>query len=66
MTTVAGDSAKGLTIQTAQLVKSFNSEERQEILKCGNIPSAEISPEKMVALKANLAIPWGKLKTICR
>ena len=59
----SGDSS---ATQTCALLKSFHKEERQTILKEGNLSSNYISPQDMVTLKSTLGIPWEKLKTIGR
>ena len=61
-----GTSNTSLVEQTASLVKSFGENERQKILKKANISAVEITPEEMVALKANMGVPWEKLKTMSR
>ena len=61
-----GTSNTSLVEQTASLVKNFGENERQKILKKANISAVEITPEEMAALKANMGIPWEKLKTMSR
>ena len=53
-------------IQSAAILKSLPKDERQAILKEGNIISNEISAADVVALKASLGVPWEKLKTMGR
>ena len=56
-----------LSVQAGKLVKPFDQDTKLNILKMGNIPPVQISPEYMVAMKVDLAIPCSeKLKTICR
>ena len=55
-----------MSVQSGNFVKSLDQDTRLNILKIGNIPPVEISPEHMVAMKVDLAISWEKLKTISR
>ena len=48
--------------QTAKLVKSFQDEEKEAILKKAKIATPEITAEQMVAMKIDIGIPWEKLK----
>ena len=65
MKTSAGSSKQSLMRQAGALLKSFR-EEREQILKEAKITSVQISAEAMVALKADMGIPWEKLKTMAR
>ena len=49
-----------MSVHAGNFVKSFNQDTRLNILKTGNIPPVEISPEHMVAMRVDLAIPWEK------
>ena len=66
MTTSSGESKGSLIQQTAVIIKSFCKEERQLVLQKANINAKEITPEEMVALKADMGVPWEKLKTMLR
>ena len=46
-------------------VKMLSSEERQDLLKSAGI-TIDIPPEQGLAMKADLAIPWNKLRIIRR
>ena len=46
-------------------VKMLSSEERQDLLKSVGI-TIDIPPEQGLAMKADLAIPWNKLRIIRR
>ena len=46
-------------------VKMLTSEERQDLLKSAGI-TIDIPPEQGLAIKADLAIPWNKLRVIRR
>lgn len=46
-------------------VKALSQEERQQLLKSAGI-TIDIPPEQGLAMKADLAIPWNKLRIIRR
>lgn len=46
-------------------VKMLTSEERQDLLKSAGI-TVDIPAEQGLAIKADLAIPWNKLRVIRR
>jgi hypothetical protein len=46
-------------------VKGLPANERNQLLESAGI-TLDIPPEKGLALKANLAIPWNKLHTVRR
>ena len=46
-------------------LKTFSPEERQDLLKSAGI-TINIPPEQGLAIKADLAIPWNKLRVIRR
>lgn len=52
--------------QTAKLVKSFEGEEKEAILKKAKIATPEITAEQMIAMKIDIGIPWEKLKKLSR
>ena len=58
-------SSKSVEYQTGKLVRSFGTEERTDILKSGSI-HAHIEAEELVAMKANLGLPWEKMKSMAR
>lgn len=62
----SGGNESGFSVQTGKLVKSLKENERVEILKRANITTKSITPEEFVAMKADLSIPWSKLKTMSR
>ena len=66
MKTSSGESTGSLIKQTAVIIKSFGKEERQLVLEKANISAKEITSEEMVALKADMGVPWEKLKTMSR
>ena len=47
--------------QVGSLIKSYGEEERRKILSNAGISDAEINEEELIAVKANLSIPWRKL-----
>ena len=60
----AGNSREAVVTRTRKLLKSFGTDERKQILSKADVKSVEITAEFMVAVKADLGIPLGKLKTI--
>ena len=46
-------------------VKGLPTDERKQLFMSAGI-TLDIPPEQSVAMKANLAIPWNKLRTIRR
>ena len=62
----AGSSTAAKIKQTAVLLKSFDECERTKILEVANVGQAEINAEEMVALKADIGIPWEKMKIMAR
>ena len=61
----SGHSEEASAIQTSKLVTSIEDEKRHILEKAG-IYRAVITPENMVAMKADLGIPWEKLKCMAR
>ena len=45
---------------------SIEDEKKHDILEKAGIYPAVITPENMVAMKADLGIPWEKLKCMAR
>ena len=62
----SGESKTSLLEQTAPLIKVFSQEDRRDILRKAKISITETTPEEMVALKADMGMPWEKLKTMSR
>ena len=52
----SGESTGSLIKQTAVIIKSFDKEERQLVLQKANTSAKQITPEEMVALKADMEI----------
>ena len=46
-------------------MQSFEFEERSKILKTGCI-NAHIEADELVVMKANLGLPWEKMKSMAR
>ena len=63
---VAGSSKESTTLQTGLLLKSFDVEERQSILEISKIEKSYISADNLVAMKADLGMPWEKMKAMSR
>ena len=61
-TTISKDSSIS---QLQDELKTLTREERQEILKSAGV-TIDIPPEQGLAMKADLAIPWNKLRIIRR
>ncbi|XP_065675300.1 uncharacterized protein LOC136091551 [Hydra vulgaris] len=62
---VSGPSNDAVCSQSSKLLISLPSETKEKILANSNI-KVTISATKMVAMKADLCIPWEKLKNISR
>lgn len=62
----SGTSSNAIVKQTAKLVKGFNFDEKQKIMKSANLPSASISAEALISMKVDLGIPWEKLNKMGR
>jgi len=41
-------------------------DERQMILKLGNIQPIHLGPSELVSMKSNLGLPWEKMKTMAK
>jgi ribosomal protein L29 len=46
-------------------IKALSKEEREEVLKEAHLPIA-IPPDHALAMKADLALPWSKMRVISR
>jgi len=56
----------GKNVQAALFLNSASATERQAILDEGNISPVELNAKTMVAMKADMCLPWEKMKTISR
>ena len=56
----AENATEAIVTQTRKFHKSFGTDERKQILSKADVRSVEITAEFMVAVKADLGIPWGK------
>ncbi|XP_065663349.1 uncharacterized protein LOC136085802 isoform X2 [Hydra vulgaris] len=63
---VSGTSNDAICCQSSKLLNSFQAESKGLILDNLNTERVVISATNMVAMKADLCIPWEKLKTISR
>ena len=61
-----GHSEEASGPQTSKLVTSIEDKKRHDILEKAGISPRVITPENMVAMKADLGIPWEKLKCMAR
>ncbi|XP_065663350.1 uncharacterized protein LOC136085802 isoform X3 [Hydra vulgaris] len=61
---VSGTSNDAICCQSSKLLNSFQAESKGLILDNLNTERVVISATNMVAMKADLCIPWEKLKTI--
>ena len=52
-------------VQLQAEVRALSAEERQDLLKSAGI-TIDIPPDQGLAMKADLAIPWNKLRIIRR
>lgn len=66
MEVVTGGSKESMVLQTGQLVKLFNVKERVSILDAAKITRSHIDAESLVAMKADLGMPWEKMKAMSR
>lgn len=53
------------TVQLQSELRSLNKEERERVLKEANLPIT-IPPEHVLAMKADLALPWARMRDISR
>lgn len=56
-----GDSS----VQLQSELRSLSKEEREEVLREANLPVV-IPPDHALAIKADLALPWAKMRVISR
>ena len=61
-----GISKDSQVIQTAVMLKSFYYNQKSKVLENANVGVVEFSAEELVAFKADVGIPWNKLKTMTR
>ena len=66
MNEICGNDEPAIRHQAGQLLKTFDEDQREKILKEANIPQIEINSETMVAMKVDLSIPWEKLNAMKR
>ena len=52
-------------IQLQSEIRCLQKEEREEVLKGANLPIT-IPAEHVLAIKADLGLPWAKLRVISR
>ena len=62
----SSDSNASTLLQVGMLLKGFDSEERQKILEVGQIEKSRITADNLVAMKADLSMPWEKMKAMAR
>ena len=48
------------------LIKNFNLTERKKLLEMSKINCVEIDAKSLVAMKADLSMPWDKMKAMSR
>ncbi len=61
MTLSGGDTSTQLQSE----IRALTAEERRAVLKDANLP-VEIPPDHALAMKADLALPWFKMRQISR
>ncbi|XP_065665062.1 uncharacterized protein LOC105850185 isoform X2 [Hydra vulgaris] len=61
-----GNSKDSLVVQTSVMLKSFDHNQKNKVLESAKIGVVEFSAEELVAFKANVGVPWNKLKTMTR
>ncbi|XP_065639595.1 uncharacterized protein LOC124816065 [Hydra vulgaris] len=61
-----GNSKDSQVMQAAVMLKSFDYCQKRKILQNANIGIVQLSAEELVAFKADVGIPWNKLKTMTR
>ena len=64
--TASTSSKESMLLQTGLLVKSFDIQERKRILELAKIERSYINAENLVAMKADLGMPWDKMKAMSR
>ena len=62
----AASSSTAIMKQSSVLLKSFEEEERKEILQNVNNGVTQITAEEMLDLKSDMGLPWEKIKTMSR
>ena len=53
------------SIQLRSELKALSKEEREEVLKDAQLP-VQLPPDHALAMKAELALPWAKMRKISR
>ena len=66
MEVVSGTSNDAVCCQLSKLLKSSQPETKRVIIDNFNTERVVFSATNMVAMKADLCIPWEKLKTISK
>ncbi|XP_065660921.1 uncharacterized protein LOC136084595 isoform X1 [Hydra vulgaris] len=61
-----GNSNDSQIIQTAVMLKSFDDNQKSKLLESAKIGIVEYTAEELVSFKADVGIPWNKLKTLTR
>ena len=54
-----------VSVQMRAELRALNKEEREELLGEANLP-VQIPPDHALAIKADLALPWAKMRVIAR
>jgi len=52
-------------VQLRSELRALSKEEREELLQSAGLP-IEIPPDHALAMKADLALPWAKMRVISR
>ncbi len=64
-TAISGGSGEDTVTQLRSDIRCLSKEERQELLRSAGLPIV-IPSDHALALKADLSIPWSKLRVIRR
>ena len=54
-----------VSVQMTSELRALNKEEREELLREVKLP-VQIPPDHALAIKADLALPWAKMRVIAR
>lgn len=64
---ISGQGSSSSQVQLQDEIKVLNKEEREELVKSlYNHTRTDVATEKILAFKADLSIPWNKLRTMRR
>ena len=66
LSNTCGNTEKTSVVQNSKLLKSFEEDHRKHILMKTGIVEADIALKKLVAMKAEIGIPWEKVKCVVR